>query len=62
MDTLFRGSYGRVDLPTASGADIARSINEKLLPLPEETAVYPGHERETTIGHERKYNPLSRGF
>lgn len=61
-DTLFRGSYGRVDLPTASGADIARSINEKLLPLPEETAVYPGHERETTIGHERKYNPLSRGF
>lgn len=61
-DTLFRGSYGRVDLPTASGADIVRSINEKLLPLPEETAVYPGHERETTIGHERKYNPLSRGF
>ncbi len=61
-DTLFRGSYGRVDLPTASGAEIARSINEKLLPLPEETAVYPGHERETTIGSERKYNPLSRGF
>lgn len=61
-DTLFRGSYGRVDLPTASGADIARSINEKLLPLPEETVVYPGHERGTTIADERKYNPLSRGF
>lgn len=61
-DTLFCGSYGRVDLPTASGADIARSINEKLLPLPEETAVYPGHERETSIASERKYNPLSRGF
>lgn len=61
-DTLFRGSYGRVDLPTASGAEIARSICEKLLPLPEETAVYPGHERETTIASERKYNPLSRGF
>lgn len=61
-DTLFRGSYGRVDLPTASGAEIARSICEKLLPLPEETVVYPGHERETTIAGERKYNPLSRGF
>lgn len=61
-DTLFCGSYGRTDLPTASEGDIARSINEKLLVLPEDVRVLPGHERETTIGFERKHNPLSRGW
>lgn len=60
-DTLFCESYGRIDLPTGSGAAIARSINEKLLVLPEDVMVYPGHQEETTIGHERVYNPLSKG-
>ncbi len=60
-DTLFCESYGRTDLPTASGREIAWSINEQLLPLPEDVVVYPGHQEETTIGHERTYNPLSKG-
>lgn len=58
-DTLFCESYGRLDLPTAMPAAIGRSINEKLLVLPEETAVYPGHNEATTIGHERKWNPAA---
>ncbi len=59
-DTLFAGSYGRTDFPTSSMADLARSVREKLLVLPEDTMVYPGHGESTTIGYEREYNPLSR--
>ena len=58
-DTLFCCSYGRTDLPTGSDTDIIKSIREKLLVLPEEVAVYPGHEESSTIGYERRYNPLS---
>lgn len=58
-DTLFCESYGRVDLPTSMPAQIGRSIREKLLVLPEETAVYPGHDEVTTIAHEKKYNPAA---
>lgn len=58
-DTLFYESYGRVDLPTGMPAAIGRSIRDKLLLLPEETDVYPGHGEATTIGHEKKYNPAA---
>ena len=58
-DTLFCESYGRLDLPTAMPARMASSINDKLLVLPEETKVYPGHNEATTIGHEKKYNPMA---
>ena len=57
-DTLFCGSVGRSDFPTGSAATLVRSIREKLLVLPDETAVYPGHESDTTIGYEKKYNPF----
>lgn len=57
-DTLFQESVGRTDLPTGSGAEIVRSINDKLMVLPEDTKVYPGHGDSTTIGHEKKYNPF----
>lgn len=57
-DTLFCESYGRLDLPTAMPSKMSESINDKLLVLPEETKVYPGHNDMTTIGHERKYNPM----
>ncbi len=57
-DTLFCGSVGRSDFPTGSAAILVRSIREKLLVLPDETAVYPGHESDTTIGYEKKYNPF----
>lgn len=57
-DTLFRGSVGRTDLPTGSMGELVRSVREKLLVLPEETRVYPGHMEETTIGYEKRYNPF----
>ncbi len=57
-DTLFQESVGRTDLPTGSMSTLVRSIKEKLLVLPEETEVYPGHGESTTIGHEKKYNPF----
>ncbi len=55
-DTLFRDSIGRTDLPGGDGAQILRSIHEKLLPLPEETVVIPGHGPNTTIGREKRFN------
>lgn len=41
-----------------SGSELVRSVREKLLVLPEDTRVYPGHMEETTISHEKKYNPF----
>lgn len=53
-DTLFRFSWGRTDFPGGSERDLMDSIRNKLLPLPEDTIVYPGHEGATRIGDERK--------
>ena len=44
-DTLFRGSWGRTDLPTSSFEEIISSITNKLINLPENTIVYPGHRK-----------------
>ena len=52
-DTLFRGTWGRTDLPTSSFEDIIESITKKLLILPDETIVYPGHGKSTKIGEEK---------
>lgn len=60
-DTLFRESVGRTDLPGGDGRRLLMSIHEKLLALPEETAVFPGHGAPTTIAHERRFNPFVRG-
>jgi glyoxylase-like metal-dependent hydrolase (beta-lactamase superfamily II) len=57
-DTLFAGSIGRTDLWGGSLEDILRSIHGKLLVLPDETLVYPGHGPATTIGEERAGNPF----
>lgn len=56
-DTLFCGSIGRTDFPGGSLSELVRSVKEKLLVLPEDVKVYPGHEEITTIGHEKRYNP-----
>jgi glyoxylase-like metal-dependent hydrolase (beta-lactamase superfamily II) len=57
-DTLFAGSIGRTDLWGGSFEDILRSIHGKLLVLPDQTLVYPGHGPATTIGEERASNPF----
>jgi hydroxyacylglutathione hydrolase len=59
-DTLFQGSIGRTDLWGGSMPKIIRSIREKLLALPDEVIVYPGHGDTTTIGSERYNNPFLR--
>jgi hydroxyacylglutathione hydrolase len=60
-DTLFQGSIGRTDLPGGDGRQIIRSIHEKLMPLPGETIVIPGHGANTTIDREKRLNPFLRG-
>ncbi len=60
-DALFAGSVGRVDLPGGSMEVLMRSINERLLTLPDETVVLSGHGPETTIGEERAHNPFLIG-
>ena len=59
-DTLFQGSIGRTDLWGGSMRDILVSIREKLMALPDETLVIPGHGENTTIGTERAENPYLR--
>jgi hydroxyacylglutathione hydrolase len=59
-DTLFRGSIGRTDFPGGSYPQIIASINEKVLTLPDELVVIPGHGELTTIGQERAFNPFLR--
>ena len=60
-DTLFCCSVGRTDFPGGSMSEIVRSIQEKLLVLPEDTIVYPGHGESSSIGYERQYNPYVKG-
>lgn len=57
-DTLFQESVGRTDFPTGSMSTLVRSIKEKLFVLPDKTQVYPGHGDSTTIGAEKRYNPV----
>lgn len=57
-DTLFCQSVGRTDFPRGSTSQLIRSINEKLMVLPDDVTAYPGHMELTTIGMERKYNPF----
>jgi hydroxyacylglutathione hydrolase len=57
-DTLFAGSIGRTDLPGGSFDKIIRSLHDKVLALPDETLVVPGHGPVTTIGRERETNPF----
>lgn len=61
-DTLFRDSIGRTDLPGGNSRQILRSIEDKLMQLPEETVVYPGHGATTTVGREKERNPFLQGM
>jgi hydroxyacylglutathione hydrolase len=57
-DTLFQGSIGRSDFPGGNSNQLLQSIVKKLMTLPEDTVVYPGHGPATTIGRELRSNPF----
>jgi len=57
-DVLFAGSIGRTDFPNGDHALLLAGIRAKLWPLPDETAVLPGHGPATTIGEEKATNPF----
>ena len=63
-DTLFVGGIGRTDLPGGNMADLISSIKTKLVTLPDETLVFPGHNYgfspQSTIGQEKQHNPFVR--
>jgi len=59
-DTLFSGSIGRYDFPDSSFEEIMNSLRKKLMVLPENFIVYPGHGPITTIGKEKRSNPFLR--
>ncbi|WP_070120678.1 MBL fold metallo-hydrolase [Bacillus marinisedimentorum] len=61
-DALFAGSIGRTDLPGGNHDQLIESIHKKLLVLPENTTVAPGHGPETTIANEMDGNPFLNGF
>jgi glyoxylase-like metal-dependent hydrolase (beta-lactamase superfamily II) len=57
-DVLFRGGIGRFDFPNSSGPKLFEGIRAKLLTLPPDTVVYPGHGPTTTVGQEKRHNPF----
>jgi hydroxyacylglutathione hydrolase len=57
-DTLFAGSVGRTDLPGGNTKQLLQSVNDRLLTLPDDTKVLPGHGPATSIGEERENNPF----
>ena len=60
-DTLFAGSVGRTDLPGGDTRQLLTSIHDRLLTLPDEVTVIPGHGNRTSIGAERESNPFLQG-
>ena len=60
-DTLFAGGIGRSDFPGGDGELLIRGIQDRILSLPDDTIVYPGHGPETTVGEEKRSNPFLNG-
>lgn len=56
-DTIFKGSVGRTDLPGGSHTRLISSINQRILSLPHDVMIYPGHGPSTTVGDELRHNP-----
>lgn len=57
-DTLFNGGVGRTDLPGGSWSELEKSIRDRILNMPDEMTVLPGHGPSTTVGQERRFNPF----
>jgi glyoxylase-like metal-dependent hydrolase (beta-lactamase superfamily II) len=60
-DVIFAGSIGRTDLPTGSASDMRKTLKERVLTLPDNLNVLPGHGPQTTIANERRNNPYLQG-
>lgn len=58
-DTIFMESIGRTDFPTGNGRELLRSVREKILVLPDEVKIYPGHGPETNVAYEAANNPYA---
>lgn len=58
-DTIFCQSVGRTDFPTGNARELINSVRKMLSLLPEKTKIYPGHEEETTVAFEKRYNPYA---
>ena len=61
-DTVFAGSIGRTDFAGGSFEQLMESIRNRILTLPDDTFIYPGHGPRTTVGRERKHNPFFRNM
>ncbi|MFN8532257.1 MAG: MBL fold metallo-hydrolase [Dehalococcoidia bacterium] len=61
-DTLFQASIGRSDFSGGDGDQLLRSIHERLMTLPDEVTILPGHGDPSTIGDERRFNPFLQGW
>ena len=59
-DTIFNGSVGRTDFYSGSARALIDSIHKRIFTLPPDTKLYPGHNEETTVAYEMKYNPCCR--
>jgi glyoxylase-like metal-dependent hydrolase (beta-lactamase superfamily II) len=57
-DAIFAGGVGRTDFPGGSMSELITNIRKKILSLPEETIIYPGHGESTTVGDEKRTNPF----
>lgn len=60
-DTIFHRGIGTTLMPGSSRSQLLESIQDRIMTLPDETKLYPGHGRETTVGTERRENPYTRG-
>ncbi|HKZ51239.1 MAG TPA: MBL fold metallo-hydrolase [Dehalococcoidia bacterium] len=59
-DVIFQGSIGRFDFPGGDGRQLLTSIRDKILPLPDDTAIHSGHGPATTLALEKQHNPFIR--
>ena len=59
-DTIFNESVGRTDFYSGSARTLGNSIRERIMTLPDDTKLYSGHGEKTTVGYEKKYNPVDK--